>query len=66
LSVEDSCRGRILRERHGGGGFGYDPLFYVPEYHRTFGELGSATKNLISHRARAFAKLLPQLSNIVD
>lgn len=65
LCVEDRCRGRILRELHGGGGFGYDPLFFVPEYHRTFGELGAATKNLISHRARAFAKLLPQLARLL-
>ncbi len=65
LSVEDRCRGQILRERHGAGGFGYDPLFLVPEYHRTFGELGLPTKNLISHRARAFAKLLPLLHNVL-
>ena len=66
LGVEDHCRGRIERELHGGGGFGYDPLFLVAEYHRTFGQLGPATKNLISHRARAFAKLLPQLARVMD
>jgi XTP/dITP diphosphohydrolase len=65
LAVEDRCRGRIVRERHGAGGFGYDPLFLVPEYHRTFGELGLATKNVISHRARAFAKLLPLLQGVL-
>ncbi|MCA9270861.1 MAG: non-canonical purine NTP pyrophosphatase, partial [Planctomycetales bacterium] len=43
--VEERCRGRILHERHGSGGFGYDPLFLVPEYHRTFGLLGPALKN---------------------
>jgi XTP/dITP diphosphohydrolase len=66
LTVEDSCRGWILRKQHGGEGFGYDPLFFVAEYHRTFGELGAATKNLVSHRARAFAQLLPLMSHIVS
>jgi XTP/dITP diphosphohydrolase len=66
LRVEDRCRGQIVSEMHGSGGFGYDPLFLVPEYQRTFGELGAATKNLISHRARAFAKLLPQLARVVE
>jgi XTP/dITP diphosphohydrolase len=55
----------IVHGLHGTGGFGYDPLFLIPEYHRTFGELGPATKNLISHRARAFAKLLPQLASVM-
>ena len=59
--VEKYCRGRILHQRHGSGGFGYDPLFLVPEYHRTFGLIGPTLKNVISHRARAFAKMLPQL-----
>ena len=60
-SVEEYCRGRILHQRHGEGGFGYDPLFLVPEYHRTFGVIEPALKNVISHRARAFAKMLPTL-----
>lgn len=58
---EAVCRGRIRREPAGAGGFGYDPLFEVPEYHRTFGELGAAVKAALSHRARAFRLLLPQL-----
>jgi XTP/dITP diphosphohydrolase len=66
LRVEDRCCGRIVSELHGGGGFGYDPLFLVPEYHRTFGELGLATKNLISHRARAFATLLRQIARVLN
>ena len=63
--VEEYCRGRILHERHGDGGFGYDPLFLVPEYHRTFGLIGPTLKNVISHRARAFAKILPTLLKLV-
>lgn len=45
--------GRIVRESRGSGGFGYDPLFVVPEHGETFGELPSAVKNEMSHRARA-------------
>jgi XTP/dITP diphosphohydrolase len=55
------CRGRIAAGRSGSGGFGYDPLFIVPEYHRTFGELPAAVKSVISHRARAMRALLPDL-----
>ncbi|MBW3543236.1 MAG: hypothetical protein KY476_23525, partial [Planctomycetes bacterium] len=43
-------------------GFGYDPHFLVPEYHRTFGELGPMVKRAISHRARAFEQLLRGLA----
>ena len=54
-----TCRGRIATERTGRGGFGYDPLFVVPEYHRTFGELPPVVKSLVSHRARAMRAMLP-------
>ena len=53
------CRGRILFEHSGTGGFGYDPLFEVIEYHQTFGTLPPALKRAISHRARAMRKLIP-------
>lgn len=56
-----TCRGRIITEPRGTGGFGYDPLFLIPEYHRTFGELGPAAKRHLSHRARAFERFIPQL-----
>lgn len=64
LSVEGTCRGRIALEPRGTGGFGYDPYFLLREYHRTFGELGNVVKRKLSHRARAFAKLIPQLQRI--
>jgi len=54
-----TCGGLIAERPAGAGGFGYDPLFIVPEYHRTFGELAPAVKALISHRARALRALLP-------
>ena len=55
------CRGRIAREARGSGGFGYDPLFIVPEYHATFGEIGGSVKAVISHRARALRQLVETL-----
>ncbi|MFM6358530.1 non-canonical purine NTP pyrophosphatase, partial [Planktothrix sp.] len=42
----------------------YDPLFFIPEYHKTFGELGSRIKNIISHRSIAVRKLLPRLATL--
>ena len=57
LAVRGECRGTILNEEHGEGGFGYDPIFCVPEYGSTFAELDSGVKNAISHRARAFTAL---------
>jgi XTP/dITP diphosphohydrolase len=62
---EGECHGRIRFETAGSGGFGYDPLFELPEYHRTFGELGGALKSIISHRARAMRKLIPQLAQLL-
>ena len=59
--AEALCRGRITGKPRGSAGFGYDPLFEIPEYHRTFAELGERVKSIISHRARAlraFARFL--------
>ena len=58
----DVCHGRIRFEPAGANGFGYDPLFEVVEYHRTFGELGPAVKRAISHRSRALRAILPKLA----
>jgi len=60
-TTEAYCRGRILREYQGTGGFGYDPLFEVIEYHQTFEQLHPSVKQAISHRARAIRMLIPQL-----
>jgi XTP/dITP diphosphohydrolase len=57
----DICRGRIRFEPAGSNGFGYDPLFEVVEYHRTFGELGPHVKHAISHRSRALRAIVPKL-----
>lgn len=58
---EGHCSGRILLEPRGEQGFGYDSLFEVVEYHRTFAELGDVAKSVISHRARAMGKMRPLL-----
>lgn len=63
--TEGRCHGVIVRERRGTGGFGYDPLFLVPEYHRTFGELSPRVKHALSHRARALAQLRPALRRVL-
>jgi XTP/dITP diphosphohydrolase len=65
-SAEGRCGGRILTEHRGTSGFGYDPLFYVPEYHQTFGELPAVVKRHVSHRAKAFERLLPQIVRIFE
>lgn len=65
LEATGTCRGRITRELRGVGGFGYDPLFLIREYHRTFGELSALVKNQISHRARAFDHLRPGLDRLL-
>jgi XTP/dITP diphosphohydrolase len=64
--AEARCHGRIRFEPAGSGGFGYDPLFEIVEYHRTFAELGANVKAVLSHRARAVALLLPKLKNLLD
>jgi len=61
IVVRGVCEGKILFECRGTGGFGYDPLFYVPEYGRTFAEMPMELKNRISHRARALQRLAEEL-----
>jgi XTP/dITP diphosphohydrolase len=65
LESAGACRGRITHEPRGGKGFGYDPLFLIPEYHRTFGELSALVKHQLSHRSRAFAHLRPELQRLL-
>ncbi|KUK81361.1 MAG: Non-canonical purine NTP pyrophosphatase [Pelotomaculum thermopropionicum] len=57
-TAEGACEGIIAEEPRGHGGFGYDPLFYLPDYGRTMAELDLETKNRISHRSRALAGAL--------
>ncbi|MBT2685789.1 XTP/dITP diphosphatase [Bacillus sp. ISL-37] len=57
LTVFGTCEGRILNERRGTNGFGYDPIFFVETEGKTMAELASDEKNKISHRANAIRKL---------
>ena len=56
VTCEGACSGIIEYEPRGDGGFGYDPVFYLPEYGRTVAELSLEEKNWVSHRARAALK----------
>lgn len=62
LRAEGTCPGYIADRPRGSNGFGYDPLFYVPEYGRTMAELTLEEKQAISHRGRAIRLLLDLLS----
>jgi len=64
LDCEDTCCGRILESARGTGGFGYDPLFEIPEYHATFGEMGPSVKAMLSHRSRAMRRFVPELVRV--
>lgn len=63
---EGICEGTIGAEERGTFGFGFDPLFLVPEYQKTMAELGPDIKNTISHRARALKKLPEILQQFLD
>ena len=64
LESEGICRGEILDAPRGSGGFGYDPVFYVPEHKLTFAEMTPDIKRSISHRGKAFTDLLKQLPGL--
>jgi XTP/dITP diphosphohydrolase len=64
LTAEGICPGEILAQVRGTGGFGYDPIFYLPEHRLTFAEMPAELKHEISHRGRAFQALLPQLQHL--
>jgi XTP/dITP diphosphohydrolase len=66
LEVEGSCSGVILEESRGTEGFGYDPVFFVPEAGLTYAEMDKALKGRIGHRGQAFALLAPQLQVLLD
>jgi XTP/dITP diphosphohydrolase len=65
LEVEGHCPGTILEAPRGSGGFGYDPVFWVPETGQTFAEMDKALKGRIGHRGRAFAQLAPRLAQLL-
>lgn len=61
LTVRAAIEGRIGYEERGGNGFGYDPIFYVPELHKTTAELTEDEKNQVSHRGRALRLMKEEL-----
>lgn len=65
-TVSGTCEGRILKEQRGTNGFGYDPVFYVPDKGLAMAELSADEKNKISHRANALKKLDSILDSILE
>jgi len=65
-TAEGSIRGRIIDEPRGSHGFGYDPVFFIPELGRTMAELAPEVKNRVSHRARALVAIRPALSRLAE
>jgi XTP/dITP diphosphohydrolase len=61
-----TCEGKILMQERGGGGFGYDPLFVKHEYSKSFAELEESIKNRVSHRRKAFDKILASIEALVE
>ena len=64
IDCESQCHGLIMDEERGAAGFGYDPLFEIPEYGLTFAELGDEVKSVLSHRARANRIFVPKLLSL--
>jgi len=65
LEVEGICTGVILEESRGNGGFGYDPVFFVPEAGLSYAEMDKGLKGRIGHRGQAFALLAPRLRELL-
>lgn len=66
ITTRGVIEGRIDYEEKGTGGFGYDPIFYVPEFGRTTAELNMEEKNRISHRARALEAMKTELRKVLS
>ena len=64
LQTEGICPGEILYSPRGEGGFGYDPIFYVPSQQQTFAQMSPEVKGKVSHRGIAFEQLLPKLKEL--
>jgi XTP/dITP diphosphohydrolase len=64
IEYQGICQGTITKEPMGNGGFGYDPIFYVPQVNMTFAQMPAELKHKISHRGQAFQGILPQLQAI--
>ncbi len=65
FTVRGEARGRILREYHGTGGFGYDPLFWFDQFGKTFAEVSAEEKHTVSHRGRAIRAFAAKLKEML-
>lgn len=65
IIVKDTCEGKILTEYRGNGGFGYDPLFFVDKFGKTFAELSMQEKNTESHRGKAMRRFCQEFSRVL-
>ncbi len=65
LTYEGRCEGEISREPAGDEGFGYDPVFFYPEYNRTFAQCSMEEKNRVSHRGRALAEMAAEFDKVM-
>lgn len=65
FQAEGTCEGRIALAQEGDQGFGYDPVFYLPDFQKTMAQIPLETKNRISHRARALEKMRPHLLDLL-
>lgn len=65
IKTEGICKGEILTQIKGENGFGYDPIFFVPEFNQTFAQMSPELKRQISHRGKAFASLTPLLKSLL-
>ena len=66
IETEGICQGEILTETRGQGGFGYDPIFYIPSAQQTFAQMSPELKRKYSHRGAAFANLQPLLKSLLE
>lgn len=66
IETEGICQGEILTEVRGKGGFGYDPIFYIPSAQQTFAQMSPELKRQYSHRGIAFANLQPLLKSLLE
>lgn len=65
LTYEGRCEGEITTSPKGDSGFGYDPVFYYPEYGKTFAEISSEDKNRVSHRGKALGEVVAEFDKVL-
>ena len=66
LTYEGECQGIITQEPAGDNGFGYDPLFFYPEFNKTFAQLSIQEKGSVSHRGKALKEIADEMDKIIE